>query len=197
MVLMKYFLGITLFIFALFIIGNYFIPVFTTELNYDIARLSSPTEIKQVIPVDTEFGIIIPKIYLNSKITADVDPLNLAESQKAFSVGLAQAHGSSLPGRNGDIFIFSNLPTRYFLPTSQNANFYLINKLEKNDSIEIYYQDKKYIYTVQDKQIIVPDDVRYFQIEESKEQTLTLMTCWPPGTSQNRLLIHAINQEQK
>ena len=46
-----------------------------------------------------------------------------------------------------------------------------------------------YEYTVFDKKIVNPDEAKIYQY--SDRHILTLMTCWPAGTSLKRLIIQA------
>ena len=59
------------------------------------------------------------------------------------------------------------------------------------DIIKIFYEDKEYEYKVLSKKIVESYDIKYMT-DSTKEETLTLMTCWPPGTSVKRLIVEAI-----
>ena len=60
--------------------------------------------------------------------------------------------------------------------------------MEPGDEIDIYYEGSKYRYTVTDKKIISSTDIDYLSSNLNTNQ-LTLMTCWPPGTTLKRLVI--------
>lgn len=187
---MKYILGIVLILFAILVLGGTFIPVIQQEINYDIGKVSSPTEIKAVVPADTQFGIVIPKIGANAHIEKNIDPYKPEIYQQALTKGVAHARGSSLPGEKGNIFLFSHSSSDFLNATKYNSIFYLINKLEKNDQIKLFYENKEYLYVVQSKQIVEASDTSFLQMEDIGE-SLTLMTCWPPGTSLKRLIVQA------
>src|SRR5260221_10612320 len=81
-------------------------PVAYNELSYVFFRPSATARVVvkeahpqkgDIVPVDDQFGIVIPKIKANSKIIANVDPFNEKEYQWALTKGVAQAKGSSLP----------------------------------------------------------------------------------------------------
>jgi len=190
---MKYFLGIGLIIFAFVIFGGTFIPIIQQEISYRTGHYDSPQEIKLTAPIDTEFGILIPKIRANAKVIPNVNPFISAEYQSALTKGVAHAKGSSLPGEPGNIFIFSHSSADFLNATRYNSIFYLLNKLEKGDSIKLFYKEKEYDYLVETKGIVNADEVEYLTLE-TKEESLTLMTCWPPGTSLKRLIIQATRQ---
>ena len=187
---MKYFLGIALIVFALVVLGGTFIPVLQQEINYKLGRYNSPQEIKQVIPVDTDFGIMVPKIGANSHVIKGVDPYNSDIYQIALTRGVAHAKGSALPGQKGNIFLFSHSSADFLNATKYNSIFYLLTKMEKDDDIRLFYEGKEFNYLVQTKQIVASDAIR-FLMYEAEAETLTLMTCWPPGTSLKRLVIQA------
>ncbi len=160
---------------SLLIFGSIFYPV-----------RKSPT-INQNSSSIQEFRIIIPKIDLSSKILSNIDPYNKEEYLAALGQGVAQAKGSALPGNIGNIFLFAHSTNSPFT-SYNNAVFYLINKLTSGDEIYLSYQGQKYKYLVTETKIIDPSEVKYLQNSERK-QSLTLMTCWPPGTTWKRLLV--------
>lgn len=169
---------------SLLISGLIFYPVLAAEIRYQLKR--SPT-VNQNYSPNQEFRIIIPKIDLNSKVLSNIDPYNKEAYLAALSQGVAQAKGSTLPGSNGDIFLFAHSTNSPFI-SYYNAPFYLINKLTPSDEIYLSYQGKNYKYVVTETKIINPSEVQYLKTSE-KKQSLTLMTCWPPGTTLKRLLV--------
>ncbi len=187
---MKYILGIGLILFAVIVLGGTFLPIISHEIDYDISRINSPTDIKVITPIDTDFGIVIPKIGANAHITKNVDPFNSPEYQIALSKGVAHAQGTVLPGERGNIFLFSHSSSDFLNATKYNSIFYLLSKLEKEDKVQIFYKQKEYKYIVSDKKIVDSDAIDYLS-SKSEDETLTLMTCWPPGTSLKRLIIQA------
>lgn len=176
---------------------NIFLPIIKEEVNYT-KNLSKNKKMgsDEIMPIDSGFSIVIPKIGANSRIIQDVDPYDSATYQYALSQGVAHAKGSSLPGENGNIFLFAHSSDDLFNATRYNSVFYLINKLQDGDVFYIYKDNKKYEYEVTNKLIVAPNKVKYIEGETSKNQT-TLMTCWPPGTTLNRLIVigEEINNE--
>jgi sortase A len=141
-------------------------------------------------PVDTNFGIVIPKIEANAKIIQEVDWQNSTIYQRALREGVAHAKGTALPGEAGNTFIFAHSGVDLAEAARYNAVFYLMNKLEKDDEVRLYYQGKEYQYRVTDKKIVQSNAVDYLNQDRSK-YTLTLMTCWPAGTTWKRLVVEA------
>lgn len=145
---------------------------------------------QDVVPLDEEFGIVIPKISANAKVVAEVDPQNSQIYQKALTEGVAHAKGTAYPNEEGNVFIFAHSSADFFEASKYNAVFYLLYKLEEGDNIYLFYKGKKYGYTVREKKKVNADEISYLEGDAEKKQ-LTLMTCWPPGTTLKRLLIIA------
>lgn len=205
---------------SLLMIGKTFVPALSQELTYTLknwrqvktevvtpvntapepantpqnpfasllSQFSQTTEI--ITPVDTEFGIVIPKISANSKIIANVDASSYEQYIEALQHGVAHAQGTAFPGDNGHIYLFAHSTDNILSVGTYNAVFYLLYKLEPNDEVLLFYQGQKHRYKVTNKRVVNPNEVHYLT-RSSAEEFLTLQTCWPPGTTLQRLLIFA------
>lgn len=169
-----------------------FAPILKVEIDY---KTKPKLNISQISPADKEFGIIIPKIGANSKIVKEVDPFDSKIYQYALTKGVAHARGTSFPDENGNMFIFSHSSANIIDARTYNSIFYLLTKLKKEDEIYIYYKNVKYKYIVSEIKIVDAKDVSYLNPQPSllnpNSSVLTLMTCWPPGTTYKRLLVLA------
>jgi sortase A len=181
-------IGFLLLFFGLAIALKIYFPVLKSEIVYQSAKIIPPKS--EVIPVDKNFSIVIPKIRVNTKVIKNVDPFDSKIYQKALTQGVAHAKGSGLPGFPGNTFIFAHSATDWAQANQYNAVFYLTNKLETGDEIIIYYEGSRYQYTVTEKKIVSGTDINYLS-NNLNTKTLTLMTCWPPGTTLKRLIIIA------
>jgi len=153
-----------------------------------VQKLRTKEEV--IIPVDTEFSIVIPKISANSLVEANVDPSNYDGYIDALKKGVAHARGTALPGDSGHMYLFAHSTDNILNVSSYNAVFYLLYKLEPDDRIYIFYKNKKYAYKVIDKSVVDPTQIEYIT-KQSNKPFLTLQTCWPPGTTLKRLLVFA------
>ncbi len=178
--------GSLLIIASLILFVFIFAPVAKVEVNY---ALNKPKNL-EIKPIDKKFGIVIPKIGANAKVIANVDPYNANIYQVALTKGVAQARGTTLPNEIGNMFLFSHSSANILEAARYNSVFYLLSKLKKDDEIDIYYKQKKYKYKVAEIKLVDAKDVSYLN-PKSEVKTLTLMTCWPPGTTYKRLLIIA------
>ena len=143
-----------------------------------------------IIPVSTEYGIVIEKINANAKIIAGVNPGNEREYVNALTAGVAAALGSTPPGQPGNLYLFSHSTDAPWNIVRYNAIFYLLRELEAGDLVVIFYKNKRYDYIVFDKTIVNPTDVSYLT-NRYETPVLTLQTCDPPGTLLNRLIVRA------
>jgi len=164
-----------------------FFPVAKTEIQYQTHELTLPAT---VTPNDTQLGVVIPKIGANSSIVANVDPYDSAVYQQALTKGVAHAKGTVLPGDQGAAFLFSHSSTDLLTASKYNSVFYLLSKLENGDPITIYRDRQAIPFVVTEKKIVKPNEVA-FLTGTTPNPTLTLMTCWPPGTDFERLLVFA------
>ncbi|MFA5024973.1 MAG: sortase [Candidatus Shapirobacteria bacterium] len=181
-------LGYILVIASAFILVKTFFPVAQAELGYQAQKILPSKD--QIVPINTDFSIQIPKIGVNANVVKNVDPYNSSEYQKALTKGVAHAKGSGLPGFPGNIFIFAHSANSWYQANQFNAIFYLTDKLDLDDEITINYEKSEYKYKVAEKKIVKNTDINYLSNKQNTN-TLTLMTCWPPGTTLSRLIIIA------
>lgn len=198
-------MGTLLIIVGFSIIFLIFGPVIMTELQYWSNKWGgieysleahpefSESGLRLITPVDTEFGIVIPKINLNAEIFPEIDPNNPDKFLPVLREGVAHAKGSSYPGKEGNVFLFGHSTDTFYNISRYNAVFFLINKLEEGDEINIFYEDKRYVYKTIERQVVDPDEIGpYLEKFSVKDQRiLTLQTCYPPGTTLQRLLVTA------
>ena len=155
-----------------------------------LAKALTGSQREVLVPQDTNFSIVIPKIGANSNIIGNVDSANEEEYSSTLKYGVAHALGTAFPGEGGHIFLFAHSTDYFWNVGAYNAIFYLLYKLEKNDEVNLFYKGQRYRYQVVSKQIVDPSQVEYITRKTNKE-FLTLQTCWPPGTTLKRQLIFA------
>jgi len=146
---------------------------------------------KEVTPVSEDFGLMIERLGINVQVFADTDANNPKEYLPILLKGVAHAKGSVFPGQEGNVFIFAHSSNAPLSISRYNAVFYLIDKLESGDGVDIFYQGSKYKYEVTEKVIATPDMVAPYVKEHATGKSLTLQTCYPAGTALKRLLVIA------
>lgn len=149
-------------------------------------------ERKQIIlPKNAEFSVVIPKIGANSNIIENVDPSNEDEYLRALAQGVAHAKGTSFPGLGGTTYLFAHSADNFWNVGTYNAVFYLLNKLEHGDEINIFFQGTRYKYLVDKIEVVDPSQVEFITSSRGQGEELILQTCYPPGTTWKRTLVFA------
>lgn len=138
-------------------------------------------------PKIKEFGLRIDKIDVLAPVIKNVDGSDKKIYNKALRSGLAHLSGTALPGESANIFIFGHSSDE--VAGDYSKIFARLNDLEKSDEIVVYYENNEHKYRVENKKIVKADNVSV--LEQGKKEILTLMTCWPIGTSDKRLIIVA------
>lgn len=181
-------IGIGLLILAFTILYRLFHDPIRHEVNYAFHSLQSQGT--TLTPPNTDFAITIDRIGAASPIIKDVDPFNSLVYQRALRDGIAHARGTNVPGRGGNIFLFAHSSADLLTAERYNSVFYLMHHLEQGDVIKVWYQGVEHDYAVSEKKLVASSDTQYLT-EKSAGEQLTLMTCWPPGTSLKRLIVIA------
>lgn len=141
-------------------------------------------------PVSTDFGIVIPKIGVNATVIPGVDPTKQSGYVDALQAGVAHANTSFFPSEDGTVYLFSHSTNYDWFVKDLNAVFYLVKNLEKDDVIVLMYKNKRYTYKITSKKVVSPKNISYL-IPYAGKKNLILQTCWPPGSTTERLLIFA------
>jgi len=152
--------------------------------------LSGPKE-QILVPVDTVFSILIPKIGANARVFPNVDPSNSDIFLPILQKGVAHAQGTFFPGQAGNIYLFAHSTDNFWDVGRYNAVFYLLKDLKEGDDVVIFYQNVRHNYKVTKIGTISPSEVSFITAASTGKELLILQTCWPPGTTWQRLLVFA------
>ncbi len=130
-----------------------------------------------------EYTISIPKINIyDAKVRVGGEDLKKS---------LVHYQPVTLPGSIGNTVIFGHST----LPQLYNANDYttiftFLPSLSEGDEIKVALQGNTYEYIVSEMFVVKPDQVSVLN-QTTDSSTLTLITCVPPGTYWNRLVVRA------
>lgn len=152
--------------------------------------LSGPKE-QVLTPIDPMFDILIPKIGANVRIFPNIDPSNPNLFLPILQKGVAHAQGTFFPGQAGNIYLFAHSTDNFWDVGRYNAVFYLLKDLREGDDIVIYYLNVRHNYKVTKMGTINPQEVSFITHAQTGREVLILQTCWPPGTTWQRLLVFA------
>lgn len=133
--------------------------------------------------------VIIPKI--NVEIPVDYSLTTDDESviETALENGVVHYPSTVMPGQDGNAAFFGHSSNNIFNPGKYKFAFVLLHTLVKGDTFYLTYNGTIYVYQVIDTRIVPPSDVSVLNDTEGKTATATLITCDPPGTSINRLVV--------
>jgi len=155
-----------------------------------LASLLNIQPVEVMTPEDPSFSIVIPKIGANARVLSNIDASDEKMYLTALQNGVAHTLGTAFPDEGGHIFLFAHSTDYFWNVGTYNAVFYLLDKLDVGDEINLFYQNKRIVYNMIGKRIVEPSQVEYLTRKTNKE-FLTLQTCWPAGTTLRRLLIFA------
>lgn len=142
-------------------------------------------------PIDTDFGILIPKIGANAKVYPNVDTTNKDGFLPILQTGIAHAKGTVFPGMRGNIYLFAHSTDNWWNAGRYNAVFYLLKDLAPGDEVIVFFERVRYDYVVTEKFVTNDTYVDLLSGGQAGQQRLVLQTCWPPGTSWKRLYVLA------
>lgn len=145
---------------------------------------SAPLEPGEVIP-NGNF-LVIPKINVDAPILY-VNTYDETTIDANLSNGVVHEYNTANPGEVGNTFISGHSSNYWWIPGKYNYVFATLDRVNVGDQVIIYYQGNKYLYQAFEKEVVAPTDVSV--LYPTTTPTLTLMTCTPPGTSWQRLII--------
>lgn len=149
----------------------------------------TPLIVNNTVSATAAPEVIIPKI--NVEIPADYSQTTTDESQieNALQDGVVHYPTTVLPGQNGNAAFFGHSSNNIFNKGKYKFAFVLLHELVPGDTFYLTYSGKVYAYKVISKTIVPPSDVSVLGPVAGQTATATLITCDPPGTSINRLIV--------
>ena len=145
----------------------------------------------KIKPLDTKFGLVIEKLNLNAPIVKDVSIINEKDYLEALKEGIAHASFSGYPNQeNANVYLFAHSAYNFWELGKYSSVFNQLHKLNIKDQVSLFYEGKRYVYEV-DNKILINDFKVDETIYEGFGPSLTLQTCYPAGTTLNRLVIRA------
>lgn len=144
--------------------------------------------IAQAVTYD-DFHLLIPSLDINAPVIADVDGTNKDAYFKALQGGVAHYKNTSKPGEGSNIFIFGHSSYYIWDPGLYKQIFKNIENIKVGDEINVWNNKKEYKYMVTETKIVEPTETSV--LNPTKDEQLTLMTCYPPGTTEKRLIVIA------
>jgi sortase A len=107
---------------------------------------------------------------------------------KELEQGIVRYPSSAKPWEDGNSFIFGHSSNFPWMKWDYNDVFSTLDNVAFDDEVIVYYGQKKYTYKIREKKVIAPGDVGVLKRNKNRKE-ITLMTCWPIGTTLNRLIV--------
>lgn len=180
-----------------------------TEYNSNVNRnISKTNQILKINPkthseyssIQGEMKLTIPKLGLvDLPVLLNVDSFNEQAYLPLLEKQLAHFQGTSIPGKPGNTFVYGHsaneLLAKYY-PNHPKYAFSFLGNLDIGDEVLINYNARDFRYTMNKSKVVSSEDISPIY-STSEDQQLTLMTCWPPGIGNDRLIITANLLEEK
>lgn len=133
--------------------------------------------------------VIIPKINVQIPTDYSLTSNSEEEVQKGLEGGIVHYPTTVRPGQKGNAAYFGHSSNNIFNPGKYKFAFVKLHELVPGDIFYLTYEGKVYSYKVFDKQVVSPTQVSVLNNVEGKTATAALITCDPPGTALNRLVV--------
>lgn len=143
-------------------------------------------------PSNKSFSLVIEKLGLSVPIVPNVSVSNQDKYMKSLQNGVAHAITSDFPSESlGNTYLFAHSGFDLRLLGRYSRSFNLIDKLKKGDLINVIYDNKNFEYKVISNEIVKGWDTNPLN-KLVMNPTLTLQSCYPPGTTLNRIVVTAV-----
>ncbi len=137
---------------------------------------------------DQQTKVLIPKINVEIPVVYDEPSIEEKALQQALERGVVHYATTPNPGEQGNTVIFGHSSNNILNKGKYKFAFVLLSRLEEGDTFYLTKNGTRYAYRIYEKKIVKPTELGVLGNTE-KPATATLITCDPPGTSLNRLVV--------
>ena len=133
--------------------------------------------------------VLIPKINVEIPVDYSQTTTDAKAIELALDKGIVHYPTTSKPGQAGNAAFFGHSSNNIFNPGKYKFAFVLLKELVEGDIFYLSNDGETYAYRVFSKRVVQPSEVSVLGAIAGKTSTATLITCDPPGTSINRLVV--------
>jgi LPXTG-site transpeptidase (sortase) family protein len=133
--------------------------------------------------------VIIPKINVEIPVIYSAPSDNEANIENLLENGVVHYPSTVLPGQVGNAAFFGHSSNNIFNPGKYKFAFVLLHEIVNGDTFYLTYNQQVYVYQVISHQLVSPSDVAVLGSVSGQTATASLITCDPPGTDINRLIV--------
>jgi sortase A len=145
---------------------------------YKTATLNDSSANKKLKDIPQDNRLVIPQIQLDTQILEGTSPATLNN-------GLWHRPGTGSPSTGGNTVVAGHR-----LNYNGVASFFNLDKIKEGDVFMVYWQHKEYAYKV--AHILTVSPLNLDVEKNTPDPMITLYTCTPLWTSNERLVIQAI-----
>jgi LPXTG-site transpeptidase (sortase) family protein len=160
-------------------------PFIRPSQNIDL----TPVVNQAGMPVDPSPKIRISKISVDIPVVYGLPSKDEKQFELALDEGVVHYPTTVLPGQAGNAAFFGHSSNNIFNPGKYKFAFVLLHELTPGDTFYLTHDSKLYTYEVISKRVVKPTEIGVLGAVEGQVATATLITCDPPGTSTNRLVV--------
>lgn len=145
------------------------------------------------IAVGPEPRLIVPKINVDVPIVWDAVASNQDSLNEAMNHGVAWFNikgASAKPGEVGNFVVSGHSSNDWLDNGNYKFIFARLEQVKEGDVVYVNYNSVRYTYNVVRLQVVKPNNVAALTVPTTKP-LITLITCVPLGTADNRLLVWA------
>lgn len=183
-------LGLGAIVLIIFLFGFFNEVVLAPFIQPSRASAATPLIVgnDNVAPSSTP-QVIIPKINVQIPVNYNETSTNEATIENDLENGVVHYPNTAVPGQDGNAAFFGHSSNNIFNKGKYKFAFVLLHTLVQGDTFYLTYNGKLYVYKVISRQIVSPSNVGVLNAVAGQRATATLITCDPPGTSLNRLVV--------
>ncbi|MFO0704349.1 MAG: sortase [Candidatus Andersenbacteria bacterium] len=145
-----------------------------------------PANYAEWITARTTATISIPSIKVKAPVVWSKNPDDI---ESDLDRGVIKYPGTANPGEGNNTVITGHSSFWSWKDAKYGTIFALIDQLKKGDKVFVAYTGTTYIYEVASTDIKDPYDLSHFAATEDDQ--LTLVTCYPPGSTAKRYYVLA------
>ena len=145
---------------------------------------------KTDIQINSEqYFLTIEKIRVKAPVVLAVSADD-SELQKSLKSGVVLYPDTAMPGEVGNTVITGHSSDYFWKEGEFKTVFSLLPNLAIGDQIKLSRGNESWLYEVESEKMVSDKDMSV--LESNNDQArLTLITCWPPGTSFKRWVVTA------
>lgn len=167
------------------------VEAYVTPGNMDPSTLIiDPSAQVQVGP---EPRLIVPKINVDVPIVWDATAADQNSLNNAMNNGVAWFNipgASARPGEVGNFVVSGHSSNDWLDSGDYKFVFARLEQLTEGDVIYVNYNSVRYTYNIVRREVVKPTDVAAL-VDPTTKPLITLITCVPLGTANERLLVFA------